>query len=86
MRVLGRSSACSNAATSKEKLSDPTGVPPYDVAVTGGRIIDPETGLDARRNVGVSGQKIAIVSEDEITGHEMIDASGHVVCPDGNDR
>jgi len=53
----------------------------YDVVITGGRVIDPETGLDAVRNVGVKGEKIAAVTEDAIRGKETIDAKGHVVAP-----
>jgi N-acyl-D-glutamate deacylase len=53
----------------------------YDVVITGGRVIDPETGLDAVRNVGVKGDKIAAVTEKEIEGKETIDAKGHVVAP-----
>tara|TARA_R110000850_G_scaffold60079_3_gene138166 strand:- start:121 stop:1629 length:1509 start_codon:yes stop_codon:yes gene_type:complete len=53
----------------------------YDLVITGGRVLDPESQLDANRNVGVKDGKIAIVTEDEITGKETIDASGHVVCP-----
>ena len=53
----------------------------YDVVIIGGRVIDPETGLDAVRNVGIKGDKIAAVTEDPIEGAETIDATGHVVCP-----
>ena len=53
----------------------------YDVVITGGRVIDPETGLDAVRNVGITGDKIAAVTEDVIQGKETIDATGHVVVP-----
>jgi hypothetical protein len=53
----------------------------YDVVITGGRVIDPETGLDEIRNVGITGEKIAIVTKDEIQGKETIDAKGHVVAP-----
>ena len=31
----------------------------YDIVIFGGRVIDPETGLDAVRNVGIKGDKIA---------------------------
>jgi N-acyl-D-glutamate deacylase len=30
----------------------------YDLVIPGGRVIDPETGLDAVRNVGIKGEKI----------------------------
>ena len=53
----------------------------YDIVITGGRVIDPETGLDAVRNVGIKGDKIAAVTEKAIEGKETIDATGHVVCP-----
>ena len=43
--------------------------------------MDPESGLDALRNVGVSDGKIAVITEDSIQGKETIDAAGHVVAP-----
>ena len=51
----------------------------YDLVITGGRVIDPETGLDAVRNVGIKDGKIAAVTEKGIDGKETIDATGHVV-------
>ncbi|MBT8466998.1 MAG: D-glutamate deacylase [Deltaproteobacteria bacterium] len=53
----------------------------YDLVITGGRVLDPESQLDAPRNVGVTDGKIAAVTEEAVTGTETIDASGHVVCP-----
>jgi len=53
----------------------------YDVVITGGRVIDPETKLDAVRNIGIKGEKIAAVTEKAIQGKETIDAKGHVVAP-----
>jgi hypothetical protein len=53
----------------------------YDIVISGGRVIDPETKLDAKRNVGIKGGKIAAVTEKAIEGKETIDAKGHVVCP-----
>ena len=53
----------------------------FELVITGGRVLDPESNLDAKRNVGVIGGKIAAVTEDAIEGNETIDASGHVVCP-----
>jgi hypothetical protein len=52
-----------------------------DMVIKGGRVIDPETGLDAVRNVGIKNGKIAAVSENGIDGKETLDASGHVVAP-----
>jgi N-acyl-D-aspartate/D-glutamate deacylase len=53
----------------------------YDIVITGGRVIDPETGLDAIRNVGIAGRSIAAVSDHAMQGTIMIDASGLVVSP-----
>ncbi len=53
----------------------------YDLVITGGRVMDPETELDAVRNVGVKGGTIDIITEQPIQGKETIDASGHVVAP-----
>ena len=53
----------------------------YDLAIIGGRVMDPETELDAVRNVGVKGDKIAAISEEALSGKKTIDAAGHVVAP-----
>jgi hypothetical protein len=53
----------------------------YDLVILNGRVMDPESNLDAVRNVGVKDGKIAAVTEQAITGKETIDASGHVVAP-----
>ena len=52
-----------------------------DVAILGGRVMDPETRFDAVRNVCVRDGKITQITEDEIAGAETIDAKGHVVAP-----
>jgi cytosine/adenosine deaminase-related metal-dependent hydrolase len=53
----------------------------YDLVVTGGRVMDPETGLDAVRNVGIKDGRIVAITEQAINGKETIDATGHVVAP-----
>ncbi len=52
-----------------------------DVVIQGGRVIDPETGLDAIRNVAIEGDKIVAISEFPLEGDVVIDATGHVVSP-----
>ena len=54
--------------------------PSYDIVIANGRVMDPESGLDAVRHVGIQDGKIAVLSEDEITGAEVIEAGGHVVA------
>ena len=53
----------------------------YDIVLAGGRVMDPESGLDAIRNVGVRDGLIAAVTEDALHGTRIIDASGRVVAP-----
>lgn len=55
--------------------------PEYDIAILGGRVIDPETGLDAILNVGIRGSQIVAVSESAMTATTLIEASGRVVTP-----
>ena len=50
--------------------------PTYDLVVAGGRVIDPETGLDAIRNVAVDGDRIVAISEFPLQGDVVIDARG----------
>jgi N-acyl-D-aspartate/D-glutamate deacylase len=51
----------------------------YDIVLNGGRVMDPETGLDAVRSVGISGGRIAAVSEQPLRGATVLDAAGQVV-------
>ncbi|MDH3374295.1 MAG: amidohydrolase family protein, partial [Gammaproteobacteria bacterium] len=53
----------------------------YDVVIAGGRVIDPESGLDAIRNVGINGGSITAVSKALLPGVTTIDATGLVVAP-----
>jgi hypothetical protein len=69
--------ACAIAAL----LSSTVVVLANDVVIQGGRVIDPETGLDAIRNVAIEGDKIVAISEFPLEGDVMIDATGHVVSP-----
>jgi imidazolonepropionase-like amidohydrolase len=53
----------------------------YDLAILNGRVIDPETELDAVRNVGIRDGRIAAVTEADISGGRTLDATGLVVAP-----
>ena len=53
----------------------------YDVVLKGGRVIDPETKLDAIKNVGILNNRIAQVSAEPLKGKETIDVTGLVVAP-----
>src|SRR5499427_653345 len=53
----------------------------YDLVLEGGRVMDPETNLDAVRNVGIRGGKIARISSEPLSGARVIDAGGRIVAP-----
>lgn len=55
--------------------------PSYDVVITNGRVMDPESGLDAVRSVGISGGKIRAIGSSPLKGKQTIDAKGLVVAP-----
>jgi N-acyl-D-aspartate/D-glutamate deacylase len=55
--------------------------PQYDVVLEGGHVMDPETGLDGVRNVGILGGKIARVSSEPLTGRRVVHAAGLIVAP-----
>ena len=53
----------------------------YDVVIANGRLMDPDSGLDAIRNVGIRGGKIAAISNRHLEGKHTIEAKGLVVAP-----
>lgn len=53
----------------------------YDVVIANGRVTDPESGLDAVRNVGIIDGKIRAISASTLRGKKVIDATGLVVAP-----
>ena len=53
----------------------------YDLVIQAGRVINPETQLDAIRNVGINDGRIAAVSEQPLAGAEVVDAAGLIVAP-----
>ena len=55
--------------------------PTYDLVVANGRVLDPESQLDAVRHIGVRAGKIEALSDVPLTGTRVIDASSHVVAP-----
>ncbi len=53
----------------------------YDVVLAHGRVMDPASGLDAVRYVGIRGARIAALSETPLLGRTVVDAAGLVVAP-----
>ena len=68
----------------KETTSETAGVTAdteFDLVILNGRVIDPETNFDGIRNVGIIDGKIAIITEESISGKETVDATGKIVAP-----
>lgn len=53
----------------------------FDTVITGGRVMDPASGYDATANVGIIGDRVALITTDAINGRNVIDAAGLVVAP-----
>lgn len=53
----------------------------YDLVILGGRVMDPASGLDVVRAVGITGGTIRAVSRQALHGREILDARGLVVAP-----
>ena len=53
----------------------------FDVVLEGGRVMDPETGLDAVRNVGIRDGKIVRISSESLSGRRVLHVGGLVVAP-----
>ena len=48
----------------------------YDTVIQGGRVIDPESGLDSVLNVGIREGQVSAISGGALDGSEVIDATG----------
>jgi len=48
----------------------------YDRVILGGRVMDPASQLDAVRNIGLQGGRIAVITTHAISGRDTIDARG----------
>ncbi len=55
--------------------------PTYDIVISHARAIDPETGLDAVRNIGITGDRILAISTEPLAGKRTIEAKGLVASP-----
>ncbi len=53
----------------------------YDAVIANGRVMDPESGLNATRNIGIIAGKIRAISAAPLTGKTNFDATGLVVAP-----
>jgi len=59
----------------------PTAQNEFDLVIANGRVIDPETGLDAVRSIGIRDGRIESVSTTPLQGRAVLDVAGLVVAP-----
>src|SRR6476646_7235239 len=52
----------------------------HELVLAGGRVVDPETGLDRVCDVGIDGDSVAAI-DDGLEGATTIDVSGLIVAP-----
>jgi len=53
----------------------------YDRVILGGHVMDPASGLDAVRNIGLQGGRIVAITTEALRGRDTVDARGLVVAP-----
>ncbi|HEY6222779.1 MAG TPA: amidohydrolase family protein [Gemmatimonadales bacterium] len=53
----------------------------YDRVILGGHVMDPASGLDAVRNVGLQDGRIAVITTEPVLGRDTVDARGLIVAP-----
>jgi len=77
--MLIAASACVALALAQAPAAGPATT--YDLVIAAGRVMDPESGLDDVRDLGIREGKIASVSAEPLRGRKVIDARGLVVAP-----
>ncbi len=55
--------------------------PPLEVVIANGRVMDPESRLDAVRYVGIQGGRIRAITDTALRAPVVLDATGMVVAP-----
>jgi N-acyl-D-glutamate deacylase len=53
----------------------------YDIVLTSGRVIDPETNFDGIRNIGINNGTIVKIATKPLSGKLIINARDHVISP-----
>jgi N-acyl-D-aspartate/D-glutamate deacylase len=53
----------------------------FDVVLANGRVMDPESGLDGVRSVGIRGGRVEAISTAPLNGRTVVDVRGLVIAP-----
>jgi N-acyl-D-aspartate/D-glutamate deacylase len=81
VRILMLAGACLAAAAALIAAGRNSATGAYDVVILHGRVMDPESKLDAVRNIGITGGKIRAISAQPLRGKVTLEAQGLVVAP-----
>ena len=81
MRIRAITYLCVALAAGLPACPSPVREPAYDLVIRNGRVMDPESGLDAVRDVGIRAGRIASIEAGPLHGREVLDATGRVVAP-----
>src|SRR4030095_1366806 len=57
------------------------GLVEFDIVLANGRVMDPESNLDAVRHIGIRAGKIASISTRPLRGRTVVDVKGLAVAP-----
>lgn len=74
-------SACGQAPEDSREMPSAQPVESFHAVVANGRVMDPASGLDAVRHIGIRDGRIAAISETALNGSVVVDAVGKVVAP-----
>ena len=53
----------------------------YDHIIMNGTVIDPKSETRTVANIGIKGDKVAVVTRAELKGRNKVDATGKIICP-----
>ena len=53
----------------------------YDLVILNGKVFDGNDGVSKKLNIGITDDKIAVITELPVTGKKIIDASNKYVSP-----
>ena len=67
-----------NQSCNNDSSSD---IKDYEIVILNGRVIDPESKLDAIMNIGINEGSVRLITSKEISGKTSINARGLVVAP-----
>lgn len=73
--------AAMSAAVALAQPAPAAGQEVYDLAIVGGRVIDPANDLDAVRTVAIRDGRVAAVVDGPVEARRTLDATGRVVAP-----